>query len=47
MKRFILGLVIGLVIGGGVAFAASRIVLVNGTGNEIGNTSNPVYVSFS
>lgn len=47
MKKFVLGLVIGLVLGGVVfVYAAiSKSVLVSGTtGIEVGTTSNPITI---
>lgn len=44
MKKFIVGLLIGLTLGGGIAWAASRVSLQNGAGLEVGTTSNPLYV---
>jgi len=43
-KPFLIGLIAGLLLGSGIAWAASRITLVNGSGNEIGITGSPLYV---
>lgn len=45
MRNFIIGIAIGLVLGGGVAWAAMRISLQDGAGNELGNTANPINIS--
>jgi hypothetical protein len=44
MKNMVIGVVIGLFIGGGIAFAASRGVLQNGNGVEVGTASNPLVI---
>ena len=44
MRNFIIGLIVGLIIGGGVCWAAMRVSLQDGTGNEVGTTSNPLYI---
>ena len=44
MKNFITGFIIGAMIAtAATAYAASRMVLVNGSGVEIGTTTNPLY----
>lgn len=46
MKRFIYGLILGLILGTAItAYAATHYVWVNGTGVEIGTASNPVYIT--
>lgn len=47
MKNFILGLLIGLALGGGIAWAAQGVHLERGNGTEIGTTENPVYVTLN
>ena len=44
MKNFLIGFVCGALIVG-TAWAANRIVLVNGNGVEIGTTDNPLYIT--
>jgi len=45
MKNFVIGLIIGLMLGGGVTWAAAtRVSLQNGAGAEIGTQTSPVYV---
>lgn len=44
MRNFIMGLIVGILLGGGVAWAAMRVSLQDGTGNEVGTTSNPLYI---
>jgi hypothetical protein len=41
---FIIGLVVGLVIGSGIAYAAARVILSNSSGRDIGTTSYPLYI---
>ena len=45
MKKFILGLIIGLLLGGSLVWAAGRITLEDGRGAEIGTTANPLVIS--
>ena len=44
MKKFIAGLIVGIVLGGGIAWAASSIRWVDNSGVLVGTSSNPVYV---
>ena len=44
MKNLIIGLLIGLVLGGGIALAAQGLVLQSGNGRELGTTANPMYI---
>lgn len=44
MKNFIIGLIVGVMIGGGMAWAAVRIQLDGGNGNILGTTASPLYV---
>lgn len=44
MKNFILGVIVGLLVGGGIAYAAGRVILINTAGAHIGTTSNPLYI---
>lgn len=44
MRNFIIGLIVGIMLCGSFAYAASRIVLVNGSGNELGTSANPLIV---
>lgn len=46
MRNFIIGLIIGLILGGGVSFAASRFGVVDDKGNLIGTAANPMYITF-
>lgn len=44
MRRFLQGFVIGAILATvATAWAASRIVLVDGSGTELGTASNPIY----
>jgi hypothetical protein len=46
MRNFIMGFVIGALLATVVtAYAASRIVWVDGSGNELGTASNPINVT--
>ena len=44
MRNFIVGLMIGLLLGGGIAWAATRAVLQGGNGQELGTAANPLQV---
>jgi len=45
MRNFIFGLLIGLVLGGGIAWAATvYISLQDASGTEFGTESNPIYI---
>ena len=44
MKNFLIGIMCGLVLSGGVAWAATRCSLQDGIGREVGTTSNPLIV---
>lgn len=44
MKNFILGLIFGLVLSGGIAYASSQFKLVDGGGRDFGTETNPIYV---
>ena len=45
MKNLIIGIIIGMAISAPIAWAASRMTLVNGQGIEIGTASNPLYIN--
>lgn len=45
MRNFIIGLICGLILGGGIGWAASRIQLDDGNGNLLGTTANPLYIT--
>lgn len=49
MKQFIFGLIIGIIISGGVVWAAitTNILLVDSNGVNFGTTDNPMYVTTS
>jgi len=44
MKKYIIGFIAGLILGGGVAIAAQGLVLQSGNGRELGTTANPMYI---
>jgi hypothetical protein len=44
MKKFLIGIIIGMLIAAPIAYAAGRMVWVNGSGNEVGTESNPLYI---
>lgn len=44
MRNFIYGVMAGIIITGGVAWAAQRVTLQNGGGTEVGTTANPLYI---
>jgi hypothetical protein len=44
MKNLITGMLIGMILGGGVAIAAQGLVLQSGNGRELGTTANPMYI---
>ena len=44
MKNFIIGLIIGLVLGGSLAWAAGSIIWVDDSGKAMGTESNPIYI---
>ena len=44
MKKFIFGLITGLILGGGIAWAATSIVWVDNNGKALGTASNPIYI---
>ena len=45
MKKFLVGFLLGMLLGGGIAWAATRAVLQDGNGNELGTAANPLYIS--
>ena len=45
MKKLVIGVLIGMLMGVSLGWAANRVVLVKGTGEEIGTTTNPVYIT--
>ena len=45
MRNLTIGIIIGMMIGGGVAWAAAKgIVWVDGGNNAMGTATNPVYI---
>jgi hypothetical protein len=44
MKNLITGMLIGMILGGGIAWAAQGLVLQSGNGRELGTTANPMYI---
>lgn len=48
MRKYIIGFIIGLVIGGGSVWASNMyIVLQDSSGHNVGTVSNPLYVTTS
>lgn len=47
MRKFWLGVLVGCIISGGIAFAANRITLQNGGGTEVGTVANPITVQIN
>lgn len=48
MKKYIIGFIVGIIIGGGSVWAANMyIVLQDSAGNVQGTTGNPLYVTTS
>ena len=45
MKKLIIAFVLGFTLGGGLCWAAMSVTLVDGIGNALGTTSNPLYTS--
>jgi len=46
MRKYIIGFIIGLVLGAAISsYAAARYVLVQGNGTEIGTTANPINIT--
>lgn len=45
LKYIAIGFVIGLLMGGGIVWAATSIVWVNDSGAAMGTASNPVYIT--
>jgi hypothetical protein len=45
MKNIIIGIVIGLILGSTIAWAAMRIQLDDGNGNILGTTASPLYIT--
>lgn len=45
MKNIIIRIIIGLAIGGGIAWAFTEICLQDITGNYVGTASNPLYIT--
>lgn len=43
-KFLILGILIGIALSGGIAWAATRICIVDDNNNVLGTTDNPLYV---
>lgn len=44
MRNFFIGVMLGMLVGGGIAWAASSIVWVNDAGQAMGTASNPIYI---
>lgn len=44
MRNLLIGIIIGLTLGGGMAWAATRCSLQSGDGRELGTTTNPLYI---
>ena len=44
IRQFLLGVLVGMMLGIPIAWAAQGLTLVSGNGTELGTTSNPVYV---
>lgn len=44
-KYWIVGLLMGMVIGGGIAWAAGSLIWVDDSGKALGTTANPVYIT--
>lgn len=45
MKKLIIGFMLGLIFGSvTLVYAASRFVLVNGSGVELGTSTNPIHI---
>ena len=45
MKNFVIGVLVGLILGGGIAWAYSvGVTLQDSTGNVTGTSSNPIYI---
>lgn len=45
MRNIFIGVIIGMLLGGGIVYAAQRVVLVNGQGSELGTASNPINIA--
>lgn len=46
MRKFIIGLIMGLVLGGGIAWAAAqRTILLDSQENPLGTTEHPIFIS--
>jgi hypothetical protein len=46
MRNFIMGFIIGAILATAItAYAASRLVLVDGTGVELGTITNPINIT--
>ena len=46
MRNILIGVIIGLLIGGGIAWAAGQFMWVDGSGYSVGTATKPVYVYF-
>jgi hypothetical protein len=44
MRNIIIGVIVGLLVGGGIAWAAVSITLRNGQDIEVGTSANPIYI---
>lgn len=44
MRNFVIGMIIGTLLGGTLAWAATRVTLQSGNGAELGTTSNPLFI---
>lgn len=45
MRNIIIGIIIGLFLGAGIAWAAMRIQLDDGNGNILGTTTSPLNIT--
>jgi hypothetical protein len=44
MRNLVIGFIIGMILGGSIAYAATRATLQNGSGVEIGTATSPIYI---
>ena len=45
MQGLLIGILLGMLVGGGAVYAATRAVLQDGSGNELGTATNPIYIN--